>query len=101
MAEAAAAVRAQRFELVDAEGNVRARLALQEDGTPGLCLCDAKGKMRAGLLLNREGVPQLCVWAESGALRATLGFGTEWKTELVLTDRNQQVIWSAGADRRL
>ena len=37
-------VRAQRFELVDAEGRVRAMLGLLPDGSPSMVLYDEKGK---------------------------------------------------------
>jgi hypothetical protein len=89
-------VKAKRFELVDSEGKVRAALALHEDGSPGLCLCDEEGRVRATLLLDRHGLPRLSVLSTAGHVNAALAFGAEWKTELVLTDTNEQVIWSAG-----
>ena len=49
-------VRAQRFEVVDAEGRVRIALAMGgENGqSPGLALLDAKGKSRA---VDHRGCP--------------------------------------------
>jgi hypothetical protein len=88
-------IRAQRFELVDAEGNVRGALGLDEDGNPRVCLCDKEGHVRGGLRLDRDGMPHLCALAESGSATAELGFGTSWRAGLVLTDYTGQVLWSA------
>jgi len=88
-------VRAKRFELVDAEGIVRAALAIHEDGTAGIDLSDTKGQVRASLTLTTEGVPRLNLFGKTGTVRAALGFGYDWRTQLVLSDSNAQVIWSA------
>ena len=39
-------VQAKRFELVDDNGNVRARLAMADDGTPYLDILDQNGQDR-------------------------------------------------------
>ena len=49
-------VAADRFELVDAEGEVRAVLGFDAEGTVGLFLRDAKGRLRAGLSQDAEQV---------------------------------------------
>jgi hypothetical protein len=96
MAEAIAdVIRAKRFELVDAEGIVRAALVIHEDGTAGVDLSDASGQVRASLTLAADGVPRLNLLGRTGGVRAALGFGTDWRTQLVLSDKNAQVIWSA------
>ena len=81
-------IRAQRFELVDAEGRLRAvltdaglvlydekgksraTLSLDTDGRPTLSLSDERGKLRAMLAL--DGSPTLMLWDEQGEVRATL-----------------------------
>ena len=88
-------VRARRFELVDSEGKVRAALAVDEEGVPGLALSDGDGNVRAALILGREGIPRLNLLSKTGTVRASLGFGSDWKVQLVLTDANLQAIWSA------
>jgi len=96
MIEAASeVVRANRFELVDSEGKVRAALTLDGEGNPGLSLSDGDGNVRASLVLGREGIPRLNLLGKTGVVRASLGFGSDWKVQLVLTDANSQVIWSA------
>lgn len=42
-------VRATRFEMVDAEGRVRAELAIDKDGSAGMFLKDGGGGIRASL----------------------------------------------------
>lgn len=88
-------VQVKRLELVDSEGRVRASLALDKDGNPGLSLSDEEGHARACLELDRRGVPRLCVLSKTGLVRARLGFGTDWKVQLVLSDPNSQVLWAA------
>lgn len=88
-------VRGKRFELVDGEGRVRAALVLHEDGTPGLDLWDDNGNVRATLVLSREGIPRLNLLGKTGEVRAALGFGTDWRVGLVLSDPHGQVLWSA------
>ena len=50
---------AQKFELVDAEGRVRAALEVKDDGTAQLELCDEKGRPRAAVGLETDGTPAL------------------------------------------
>lgn len=88
-------MRARRIELVDAEGNVRGALDLDESGNPRVCLCDKEGHVRAGLRLDSDGMPHLCSLAASGSTTADLGFGTSWRAGLVLRDYTGQVLWSA------
>ena len=52
-------LQAQRFEVVDAAGVVRAQLSLLEGGRPSLTLMDAAGKPRAWMFLNADGQPRL------------------------------------------
>ena len=96
MAEAIAdVIRARRIELVDAQGIVRAALAVHADGTAGVDLSDAEGRVHASLTLDAGGVPRLNLLGKTGEVRAALGFGPDWRTQLVLSDSNAQVIWSA------
>ena len=52
-------LQAQRFEVVDAAGVVRAQLSLLEGGRPSLTLMDTAGKPRAWMFLNADGQPRL------------------------------------------
>lgn len=54
-----AAVRASRFELVDASGRTRAVLGMSKGGSPELDLRDAEGRPRALLVLDGENLPIL------------------------------------------
>ena len=66
-------IRAQRFEVVDAEGKVQAVLGLRRDGGATLDLSDAKGLKRATLtLLPDPGGPILVLSDARGEIRATL-----------------------------
>ena len=66
-------IRAQKFELVDEKGKVRAELTLV-DGIPGLLLSDQEGKPRAALGLDKNGTPSLSLHDSSGKTRAALSF---------------------------
>ena len=43
-------VAAERFELIDAEGRVRAEMAIDEDGSAGFFVRDDEGRLRATLI---------------------------------------------------
>jgi hypothetical protein len=51
------AVKASRFELVDAEGRTRAVLGMSKGGSPEFDLRDADGRPRALLVLDGENLP--------------------------------------------
>lgn len=64
--------RAERFELVDAAGKVRAELGLTGKGQPSLTFYDREGRGRSTLLLAEAGGGVLMFVDEKGAVRATL-----------------------------
>ena len=65
-------IRAQAFEVVDAEGKVCAVLGLRGDGGGNLDLSDAKGLKRATLSVLPTGGPVLMLSDARGEERATL-----------------------------
>lgn len=69
--EVADEVRAQRFALVDAEGQEQAILGFNENGEPGLVLFDQAGNNRAALVLT-DGNPNLMLWDADVTPRASL-----------------------------
>jgi len=85
-AEAAGAdqVRAQRFEVVDAAGRLRA-LPGVTDG-PGLTLYDAAGKERAALVVFPGGSPGLSLFDAAGRARAMLWTNPDGTPGLTLYD---------------
>ena len=70
-------VQAQRFELVDAEGELRARLSVAPTIGPSLFLYDDRGQVRVRLRLTRDGCPSLELWDEEGKGGAAVFVGTE------------------------
>jgi len=62
-------VRAERFEVVDTQGRVRATLGMIF-GSPDLTLFDEKGEVRAMLTLDFDGSPALYMNDEKGEVRA-------------------------------
>lgn len=66
---------ASDVQLKDAQGRLRAQLALKPLG-PELCFCDETGVARAKLTLTAEG-PGLTFADERGQTRAWLGFTKE------------------------
>jgi hypothetical protein len=72
-------VRAQRFEVMDAEGRVRAQVGLGTDGrAPTLVLRDEKGEMRAMLALGSEGNSALALMDGKGETRAAVAGMKRW-----------------------
>ena len=76
-------VRAQKFEVVDAEGRVRAMLGLLPDGSPSLELSDEQGKTRAAMGTTS---PET---THTGATEQNVEFS------LVLFDKQGKVLWQA------
>jgi len=108
-------LRAERFEVVDSSGKVRAALetlpdgspgltlrdkdgqmrawlSLLPDGSPGLTLRDKDGQMRAGLLLS-NGSPGLSLWGKDGKGGAMLAVRADGSPELALYDKDGRLVW--------
>ena len=62
-------IQAQRFELVNAEGEVRAVLGLLLADKPSLVLNDEKGTLLAMLCVGFDGSPGLALYDEKGTMR--------------------------------
>jgi hypothetical protein len=121
--KAAKVLQAQRFELVDSAGRVRAELGLSpegnpaltlwsnkagaskvhtraslwlaKDGSPRLSLWDGDGQERAGIWLESDGYPALRMWDSAGKLRVAAGeFMKDGSPSIILKD-------SAGQDRAI
>ena len=80
-------VRAQRFELVDAQGRPRAMLGLGPDGSPALELTDEKRQVRAALsLAPAGGQPTLVLYDDNRKGRAALALTADGQPMLGLRD---------------
>jgi len=112
-------VRAQRFELVDAQGRVRIdlgmgvdgstpcvrlldgqdqpriRLSLRPDGGPILGLGDEKGQPRAVLRVTADGSSILGLFDDKGKGGAGLAVLSDGRASLGLSDDKGKVIWRA------
>jgi len=90
-------VRAQRFEVVDAEGRVRVLLSMGPDGqVPSLTLHDEKGDIRACLWTHPDGSTSLTLCDEKGATRASLSTHTDGSPILMLHDEKGATRASLG-----
>jgi len=84
-------VRAQRFELVDAQGRVRIDLGMGVDGsTPCVRLLDGQDQPRIRLSLRPDGIPALTLLGEKGETRAELSLGADGGPILGLGDEKGQ-----------
>jgi hypothetical protein len=81
-------IQAQRFELVDADGEVRARLSVAPTIGPSLFLYDDRGEVRVRLRLTPDGCPSLELWDEEGRGGAAVFVGTEDSPTMVLRRRD-------------
>lgn len=61
-------VRARRFELVDAQGRVRAEIAIDDDGAAGLFVRDDAGRLRASVSYD-EAQSAMYLWDANGHIR--------------------------------
>lgn len=84
-------VRAERFELVDANGTVRAALGSDSAGRPGLWQYDQNGTTRALLCLGDSGQPGLRLYDQNGTTRASLRLGDSGQPGLGLLDQNESI----------
>jgi len=64
----------KEFCLTDDSGRTRARIAMNEYGSPCLQMYDSQGQTRAQLRLNRNDVPSLRLYDASGRARSITGF---------------------------
>jgi hypothetical protein len=79
-------VKAERFILVDAEGQQYGVMGVSPDGEPGLALMDKKGTVRAALTL--VGAPGLTLYDSKGKARAAMEVPSD-KPRLRLFDENE------------
>jgi len=79
-----AVVRAQRFELLDASGKVRAYLGESPDGQLGLQVLDSNGELRAGAVVSRADLPSVGVRGPSGTGGGALLVGPNGAVALAL-----------------
>jgi len=106
-------IRAKSFEVVDAEGQTRAKLVAIADGSPALGLMDANGGTRALLCLHPDGSPRLIFADDRGTARAvflsemvelhdadgkpraTLYLSSDGSPEVILRSADWKVLFSA------
>ncbi len=84
-------VRAERFELVDAAGHVRAALGTSKEGHIGLGIFDDDGNLRAALHLPPDGSARLSLGDGNGVERAMLGVEPDGSPVLHLGDETGKV----------
>ena len=90
-------VKAQKFELIDKEGKVRAALSVKDDGEPSLSLIDSDGTTRAEVFLV-DGCPVLAIRDKVGKTRAALTASPAGNAGLVLLDKDEKERASFGLD---
>jgi len=85
-------LRARRFVVQGADGEIRATLGMTEAGS-GLTLCDAAGRTRAVLDVNADG-PWLTLLDETGAPRVVLDIASG-RPSVKFMGEASDVLWSA------
>lgn len=80
-------VQAQEFVLCDAEGRMRAALAIRPDGTPGLGFFDQGGQVRASIDLGEDGASGINFHDRDGKLRAAVAVRADGTPGVGLFDR--------------
>ena len=92
---------AEEFVLVDARGECRATLALEE-GAPALAISDANGGVRAAIRLSIDGAPSVVLYDASGRRRLEVALRADGAAGLGLYDekgegRAEVVVSGSGA----
>ncbi|MDA1257828.1 MAG: hypothetical protein O3C10_08310, partial [Chloroflexi bacterium] len=80
------AVRAQSFEAIDADGNIRAQIAVTEDGNGRMFLFDSNGAIRAALGPTADGSSFVDLTDPSGVTRGRLVVNPDGQPEVRLFD---------------
>src|SRR5262249_3740758 len=83
-------LQAERFEVVDQAGKLRAILGVVPDGTLSLVLNDKAGRPRAGLTVVSNGAPFVALFDKDGKLRTKLALEPDGAPSLTLADDNGQ-----------
>lgn len=79
----------KEFCLTDDSGRTRARIAMNEYGSPCLQLYDQQGQTRAQLRLNKDDVPSLRLYDANGQARSITGFTLDnMQPSVVMFDEN-------------
>ncbi len=86
-------VRAEKVEIVDANGNARAWIEIDADGNPGLFLA-RENCILASFSLVGTGKPRLD-FGDNCSVRALLKVDDEGNPSLTLFDREHKTIWAA------
>jgi len=86
-------VRAEKIELVDANGRARAWLETDADGNPGLYLA-GENCILASFSLVGDGKPRLD-FGDNCSVRALLKVDDRGNPSLTLFDRGHKAIWAA------
>jgi plastocyanin len=86
-------VRANRFELVDGKGNVRAVLAMTPDDEPRLALADRSGQIQVMLSIEPfpgkpDGIPTLRLLDKAGKPRTDISLGSDGNPVITLRNKN-------------
>ena len=89
-------IEVERVLIDDADGNARAKLAVESDGSTYLALRGADGTPRAALRLLEDSTAGLVFWAKDGKTRVGLGLGTDGSSTFALADKDGKARASLG-----
>jgi hypothetical protein len=88
-------LRAERFEVVDAQGALRMRLGVEQSGAANVVVYDPSGRMRLAVGLADDGQPVMGFWDPAGQPRLGAGFDPTGGPSYVIRGDGGQVIWQA------
>jgi hypothetical protein len=88
-------IQAQRFELVDSEGKVRAVLGMADDGGSGLAVMGEGGRARLAMGTKADGSVGLAVLRETGTPVVAIGLGADGAAGLAVLDKQGNLTWAA------
>ena len=88
-------LRAERFEVVDAQGALRMRLGVEQSGAANVVVYDPSGRLRLAVGLADDGQPVMGFWDPAGQPRLGAGFDPAGGPSLVIRGDQGQVVWQA------
>jgi len=88
-------IRAERVEIVDAQGMLRMRLGVEPTGAANLVVYDPAGQLRLAMGLADVGQPVLGFWDPAGQPRLGMGIAPDGSPAIGIRDARGEVVWQA------
>ena len=83
------------YSVVDADGNIKVQLGVDDDGQPLLALFDKNGNRREVMSLTTDGTPMFIMIDSSNTPRMVFGVDNDTGGQIQMYNADKEVVWSA------